>query len=604
MADILTELVAKITVDTKALQPALKNVEGQMGRVSDFFDKHSRKIAVGITGAIGAAGAFAAASVKMYTNLGSEIHEMSIRTGLGAESLSELRYAAEQSGASLGGLQVGIRTMAGAITDASEGMETYQRAFGRIGIQVEELIGLKPEEQFMKIATGIASLEDSTLRAATAQDIFGRSGTQLLPLFAEGADGIAKLRQEAHDLGITFTDTTAARAEQLGDTLTRFNEQIKGIQFTIAEGLLPNLEWWSESLTRNDSQLKLWIKTALDWGWVADEAAAREKAWGNVMNERSKFLQGLDNEYVKSLGILESVLKAQGKLNEESAKSINSMRGEADAHQKVTEIIEQKISAIAYSKEVIDGVIVTTNLFTEAEVEAANAAGLLIENVPTAADKVREFEKAMEDAQRATKKATEEIEATNKQFEEMIDRVRYTGTEADKFGITMFDIYDAMNTLGYSVDDIRWKWDLWGNEIGSVEIALKSLGLTAKEIDKLLNGTTLRAVDFTGVDRETQADYEAYLRATQKSFERTGDPMFERAHDRALEEGPLLFQHGGIVTRPTLGIVGEKGPEAVIPLDRLNNQMMTIIIELDGRELSKAVMPYATQEIRARTGIR
>lgn len=30
------------------------------------------------------------------------------------------------------------------------------------------------------------------------------------------------------------------------------------------------------------------------------------------------------------------------------------------------------------------------------------------------------------------------------------------------------------------------------------------------------------------------------------------------------------FQHGGIVTRPTAGVVGEAGPEAVIPLDRLN----------------------------------
>jgi phage-related minor tail protein len=27
---------------------------------------------------------------------------------------------------------------------------------------------------------------------------------------------------------------------------------------------------------------------------------------------------------------------------------------------------------------------------------------------------------------------------------------------------------------------------------------------------------------------------------------------------------------GGIVTRPTLGLIGEAGPEAVIPLDRLS----------------------------------
>ena len=30
------------------------------------------------------------------------------------------------------------------------------------------------------------------------------------------------------------------------------------------------------------------------------------------------------------------------------------------------------------------------------------------------------------------------------------------------------------------------------------------------------------------------------------------------------------FAEGGIVTGPTLGLVGEAGPEAIIPLDRLN----------------------------------
>ena len=38
------------------------------------------------------------------------------------------------------------------------------------------------------------------------------------------------------------------------------------------------------------------------------------------------------------------------------------------------------------------------------------------------------------------------------------------------------------------------------------------------------------------------------------------------------------FQHGGIVTRPTLGIVGEAGPEAVIPLGQAAMGNITINI--------------------------
>lgn len=35
--------------------------------------------------------------------------------------------------------------------------------------------------------------------------------------------------------------------------------------------------------------------------------------------------------------------------------------------------------------------------------------------------------------------------------------------------------------------------------------------------------------------------------------------------------GPFAFANGGIVSRPTMGLVGESGPEAVIPLDKLSD---------------------------------
>jgi phage-related minor tail protein len=42
---------------------------------------------------------------------------------------------------------------------------------------------------------------------------------------------------------------------------------------------------------------------------------------------------------------------------------------------------------------------------------------------------------------------------------------------------------------------------------------------------------------------------------------------------QALEGGATAFAKGGIVTGPTLGLVGEAGPEAIIPLDKLGQIM-------------------------------
>ena len=43
-----------------------------------------------------------------------------------------------------------------------------------------------------------------------------------------------------------------------------------------------------------------------------------------------------------------------------------------------------------------------------------------------------------------------------------------------------------------------------------------------------------------------------------------------------------MFANGGIVTQPTAGIVGEAGPEAVIPLSRMNEMVGGITVNVYG----------------------
>ncbi len=73
---------------------------------------------------------------------------------------------------------------------------------------------------------------------------------------------------------------------------------------------------------------------------------------------------------------------------------------------------------------------------------------------------------------------------------------------------------------------------------------------------------------------------------------------------------PMLAT-GGIVDDATLAIIGESGPEAVIPLDQLDQftsdgsggDSQTIIVELDSRTLLRALAPKLVDEIRIKTGL-
>jgi uncharacterized membrane protein len=68
-------------------------------------------------------------------------------------------------------------------------------------------------------------------------------------MLSEGADGIRKLREEAHELGIVFDDEAANSAAKFNDNLLRLKESTEGVKHLIAETLLPVIDNYMTSLT-------------------------------------------------------------------------------------------------------------------------------------------------------------------------------------------------------------------------------------------------------------------------------------------------------------------------------------------------------------------
>lgn len=244
-----TQSVAGVKKDTKA-----------MGGMSDKMSAGFKKAGKAMTIAGGLIVGTLGTMVKKYVEVGDWVDKMSKRTGFAATTLSELAYAADISGASLTDVEKAVKRMAKTIIDAGDGLATYVRAFKRIGIEVKELDGLNPEEQFFKIGEAIASVEDPTLRAAAAQDIFGRAGTTLLPLFAEGEKGLKALREEAHKLGIVFDEEAAAKAAKLKDAQTALTASLKGLGFTLADSLVPVLTKFIGKITDVMKKVIAWVK--------------------------------------------------------------------------------------------------------------------------------------------------------------------------------------------------------------------------------------------------------------------------------------------------------------------------------------------------------
>jgi hypothetical protein len=201
-----------------------------------------------------------AASVKVFSSAGDQLDKMSKRTGVSVEALSELGFAAEQSGADLATLEAGIRIMQRTMGDASQGLATAVDAFAALGLSAEQLAGLSPEQQFTVIAERLSQIADPTARAAAAMDVFGKSGTKLLPLLSDGAKGMAELRDQAHALGLTVSTESARDAALLTDTLNILWRVLKQGVFTIGSALAPVIVDVSNRITRVVVRVSEWIK--------------------------------------------------------------------------------------------------------------------------------------------------------------------------------------------------------------------------------------------------------------------------------------------------------------------------------------------------------
>ncbi|MHC4335962.1 MAG: hypothetical protein ACYSUV_19765, partial [Planctomycetota bacterium] len=164
---------------------------------------------------------------------GDELDKMAKRTGVAGSALAEFSFAAEQSGANLDDFEKSIKRMQRTIEDGKRGLTTAVDGLDLVGLSVQDLQGLSPEDQFQKIADGMAAIVDPSTKAAAAQMLFGRSGTQLIPMLND----LSQLRQEARDLGLIPAEGEIENAAKVTDALNRVRRAVKAAFFSLGASL-------------------------------------------------------------------------------------------------------------------------------------------------------------------------------------------------------------------------------------------------------------------------------------------------------------------------------------------------------------------------------
>jgi len=234
----------EIGADPTKFFAALKGVNKNIGSIGKAMTSAGTKMAAMGAGVVGPIFASAAA----FANVGSALFDMSKRTGVATESLSVLQFAAEQTGTDMGGVETALKKMQKAIFAAGTGSKEAAEALAMVGLSAGDLEGLSADQQMGKIADGLMAIQDPGTRAAVAMQIFGKSGTAILPMLEGGSAGMAAFADEAKRLGLIMDSETAAKADALGDAMDAVKSSMKMAFIQVGSAVAPILTQMAQGL--------------------------------------------------------------------------------------------------------------------------------------------------------------------------------------------------------------------------------------------------------------------------------------------------------------------------------------------------------------------
>ena len=223
------------------------------------FGKNLQKIGGVFAGAGAAVSAALGVSVKALANAADVADDTAKRTGLTAQAVQEVAYVAKMTGSNLATVEVALRTMQRNLADTGAESATFKGALEALGISLDDLRQMSPQKQFDTLSNALAGVDDASQRAGLSMAVFGRSGTALMPMLAEGQSKLAALKQEAHDYGFVMSGEVIEAGTTFNDNLARLKGALGGLAQQFVAGLLPALNEFVMDVANVVSGVKNWM---------------------------------------------------------------------------------------------------------------------------------------------------------------------------------------------------------------------------------------------------------------------------------------------------------------------------------------------------------
>ena len=321
--------IAKLSIDIEA---RLANLQAGLDKAGLLAERTANQISGAFSGIKSVAATVGPALAAVFAVAGiagfvrqtldgiDALNDLSDATGASIENLSALEDAAARTGTQMDTVGAALIKLNQQLAAAKPGNETDQ-ALRAIGLSAEELRRSDPAQALLQVAQSLQQFEDDGNKARLVQELFGKSVKEVAPLLKdlaesgrlnatvtkEQAEQVDRFNKSLFQLGKTATDVARdisgplitainnlmERAKKEGFLSALFTPTETGKAIQQAEDLSRAITVVTDRLLRAETLSKnLELPGAVRNKWAADAAALRKQLEG-LQRQALDVTQGL-----------------------------------------------------------------------------------------------------------------------------------------------------------------------------------------------------------------------------------------------------------------------------------------------------------------------
>lgn len=453
--------------------------------------------------------AFGVQSVRAFQETALEAGRLSVALGIPVEDVSRLKEVAADLGIEMGAVQTAVQKFNREVASGNIDLSRYgtELVYAKDG-------SVDAYESFINAATAIGKIQDPTERAAAAQKAFGRSYAQIANLMKMDAEELRAALAGVSDEQV-IDDEEVQRAEAFRDAMDQLTDVLDRLKLAVGEDLVRNL---------TD---------------VADAISAVVS-----VGEKLGPLKGIIERALNPIRGLTDPIRG---LKEEITGTSLEMEGLA---QQIVPLVQQQEAL----EESTDGVKDSVSGSLQQMNNYVSSLEWMAREAADTADKTEDLEDALDDADAALSRLKGNVD----------QRQAWRNLQQE---LASLDEMIANNESSW--DELRAQQDSATLSAAAYIEASNRIPTEVKTyLYQELDRGNLDYVRTVIGELEAGATIPVTLRVTNPNFLR-GVAGLTGTAGTIDGRGVGVGANGGIVTRPTLAVIGEAGAEAVVPLDQM-----------------------------------